>query len=653
LKTIDQVIGTVSRPERILQYGEGNFLRAFVDWQIDILNERTGFNGNVVVVQPRNREGAQGALINAQRGLYTVVLRGMAGGGRTEEYRTIRSVSRCVNPYTQFDAYLACAENPELRVVVSNTTEAGIEYRGGEGPEDRPQLSFPGKVTAFLYRRYTCFRGDPAKALVFLPCELIDRNGDALRAVVERHAAEWGLGEGFARWLGACVFCNTLVDRIVSGFPGGEAEALWKKLGYRDDLLTAGEPFYLWVIETPAPGVPPWEYRRELPLEEAGLRVIWTDNLEGYRTRKLRILNGAHSATALAAYLYGLDTVEQCVSDPAVYRFMRQAIFDEIIPSIEEPAGAGAREAAGTGVHVMAGPDDGADDDAGGGLFRFAQETLERFSNPFIKHQLLSISLNGVSKFKTRIVPSMLAYQKLYSRAPGALCCSLAALCVFYRGRGIAGGEMEGRRIKGGWELPYPIRDDERALRYFVDFWAALDAARGCPAAAAAGDVNRGAGTAAGMNADTGTNVDVNAVVPAGLSAALPAAPDSPVLQELVHGLLSRRDLWGEDLGRYPALEVAVAEALGTILRDGMGAALARAAGPAVGGSACAPGPAAGAEWLAAVEKPDAAVGLAAAENPAVEKPVSVSAPVPGSGLAADPAPDPGFAAGSGNEALP
>ncbi|MDR2177429.1 MAG: tagaturonate reductase [Treponema sp.] len=526
MKTIDQVIQTVSRPERILQYGEGNFLRGFADWQIDILNEKTGFNGNVAAVQPRNREGAQGAQINTQRGLYTTVLRGLEGGKKVEERRVIRSLSRCINPYTQFDEYFACAENPDLRFVFSNTTEAGISYHEGEKLPDRPQLSFPGKLAAFLHRRYERFQGDPSKALVIIPCELIDRNGDTLRHIVERHAAAWKLGEDFTRWLGACVFCNTLVDRIISGFPAGEEEALWEKLGYQDKLLTAGELFYLWVIEKPktAPGAPPWDYRREFPLEEAGLNVVWTSNLEFYRTRKVRILNGAHSSIALAASLYGLDTVDQCMTDPVLHKFTRRAIFDEVIPSIELDT----RADDGTGVEA---------------LTRFAHETLERFANPFIKHQLLSISLNGVSKFKTRVLPSILSYQQKYGRAPKALCCSLAALIVFYRGRNIADGEMEGRRTKNGENSPYPIRDDGEILRYFADLWAAFDKAPNPQPALST-----------------------------------PAALEPPMIQELVHKALSRRELWGEDLSVYPALEEAVRGALEIILKDGVGAALEQAA---------------------------------------------------------------------------
>jgi mannitol-1-phosphate/altronate dehydrogenase len=512
MQTISQALEIVERPERILQYGEGNFLRAFADWQIDILNEKTGFNGNIVAVQPRSREGGAGALINAQRGLYTTVFRGLRDGRAVEEFRPVKSLSRCVNPYTRFDEYFACTENPCLRFVFSNTTEAGIVYRAGEGLEDRPQISFPGKVTALLHRRYEFFHGDPAKALVFIPCELIDRNGEALRRLVERYAAEWNLGEGFTRWLKYCVFCNTLVDRIVSGFPGDDAGALWEGLGYRDDLLTAGEIFYLWVIERPPAGA--WNYREELPLEEAGLRVIWTDDLEFYRIRKVRILNGAHSSTVLAAYLYGLDTVGQCVENPLVYRFMRRAVFEEIIPSIELKGDAGvAREE----------------------LVRFAGETLERFANPFIRHRLLSISLNSLSKFKTRVLPSILSYHKKYRRIPRALCCSLAALILFYRGRNPSGDEMEGRR----GEESYPIKDDGEILRRFALLWAAVDK----------------------------------------------TAADPPALGELVRAVLACRDWWGEDLNAYAGIGEAVLESLALILREGMGEALTRAAGEDLEGS--------------------------------------------------------------------
>jgi mannitol-1-phosphate/altronate dehydrogenase len=513
MKTIEQTKQIVKRPERVLQYGEGNFLRAFADWQIDILNEKTAFNGNVVAVQPRSREGGAGARINAQGGLYTTILRGLEGGRKIEEFRTIRSLSRCVNPYTQFDEYFACAENPELRFVLSNTTEAGIAYNPGEHLGDRPQVSFPGKLTALLYRRYEYFRGDPVKALVCIPCELIDRNGDTLRGLVERYAGEWALGEGFTRWLGACVFCNTLVDRIVSGFPGGETEPLWERLGYRDELLTAGELFYLWIIEKPPAGA--WNYRGEFPLEEAGLKVIWTDDLEFYRTRKVRILNGAHSAAAPVAFLYGLDTVGQSVEDPQVSRFMRRAIFEEIIPALESGA---VVEAAASGAAAV----------SRDGLVRFAEETLERFANPFINHQLLSISLNSVSKFKTRVLPSILSYQKKYGRAPRALCCSLAALIMFYRGvnspgNADGGGEMEGRRAGE----PYLIRDDGDILRRFAALWAAADRTGG---------------------------YDV---------------PDSPALEGLVRAVLGCRDWWGEDLNDYPGIGEAVTAALGTILKDG------------------------------------------------------------------------------------
>jgi tagaturonate reductase len=433
MKKIIEVMEPVPRPEKVLQFGEGNFLRAFVDWQIDIANSKTGFNGNVVVVQPLER--GMGDAINAQKGLYTTLLRGVQKGQTIEEFRAIRSVSRCLNPYSRFDEYLRCAENPDLRFVVSNTTEAGIAYNAADRLSDRPPRSFPGKVCAFLFRRFEHFQGDPAKALVFIPCELIDKNGDTLKAIVERYAREWNLGEPFSAWLDSCDFCNSLVDRIVPGYPADEAGAVCEKLGYEDTLLTSAEIFHLWVIESKK------DHAGELPLTEAGLNVIWTDDMSFYRTRKVRILNGAHTSGVLAAYLYGLDTVEQCVKDPLISKMMRKAVFDEIIPSMEGNAAE---------------------------LTQYAGDVFERFANPYIKHLLLSISLNSVSKFKTRVLPSLTGYTAKTGRLPPVLVFSLAALIAFYQGGGLAGRELRGSRNGA----PYPIQDDEEVLKRFAALYA-------------------------------------------------------------------------------------------------------------------------------------------------------------------------------------
>ncbi|MDT4763031.1 tagaturonate reductase [Sphaerochaeta sp. PS] len=432
----------VKRPVRVLQYGEGNFLRAFADWKIDILNEKTDFNGNVVIVQPLER--GLGDMINAQKGLYTTVLRGVQSGKTVEEYRTINSVQECLNPYHEADyqAYMALASSKDLRFVFSNTTEAGIAYHEGDKLEDRPQVSFPAKLCAFLYKRYQAFSGDKTKGLIVIPCELIDKNGDNLKRIVEQYAHEWKLEAAFTTWLEeACDFCNSLVDRIVPGYPKAEAAQICEKLGYQDNLLVSAEIFHLWVIECHKDF-----HEDELPFAKAGLNVIWTDDMSFYRTRKVRILNGAHTLTVLAAYQAGLDTVQECIADKAlVYPFMHGGIFDEIIPSMD-----GSKEM----------------------LEQYAKDVLERFENPYNPHQLLSISLNSVSKFKTRDLPSLLGYYEKHKNLPKRLVFSLAALISFYEGT-----EYEGSALKGTRDgQTYLIQDSPEILATFAQLYKTRDA---------------------------------------------------------------------------------------------------------------------------------------------------------------------------------
>jgi tagaturonate reductase len=483
MKKITEALKPVPRPEKILQFGEGNFLRAFVDWQIDIVNEKTDFNGNVVVVQPL--EQGMGDTINEQRGLYTTVLRGVQNGGTVEEFRPVRSVARCINPYSRFDEYLDCAENPDLRFVVSNTTEAGIAYNAEDRISDSPPHSFPGKVTVFLFRRFEHFRGDPSKGLVFIPCELIDKNGDKLKEIVKRYAREWNLGDDFSAWLNSCDFCNSLVDRIVTGYPREEASTICEKLGYEDKLLVAAEIFHLWVIECEK------DHSVELPLVKAGLNVVWTKDMSFYRTRKVRILNGAHTSSVLAAYLYGLDTVEQCIKEPLIYKMMQKVIFEEIIPSMEGDAGK---------------------------LTQYANAVLERFANPYIKHFILSIAMNSVSKFKTRILPSLTGYIAKTGRPPAALSFSLAALIAFYQGKNLAGREMTGARDGAA----YSIQDDEDVLKRF-----------------------------AGLYSETPGN---------GVEKA----------RTITRAVLGSVDWWGEDLLAYTGLEDAVSGCLAAIWKTGV-----------------------------------------------------------------------------------
>jgi tagaturonate reductase len=280
---------------------------------------------------------------------------------------------------------------------------------------------------------------------VILPCELIERNGDALRELILRYAAEWRLGGDFRDWLESCDFCNTLVDRIVPGYPEEEAAALASQIGYEDRLLDAGELFYLWVIETKNQ-----KLRELLPFEQAGLKVVWTEDLSFYHTRKVRILNGAHTSGVAAAFLAGFNTVGECVRDSLIRGFMRKAVFEEIIPSMDSGDPGGAEI-----------------------LRRYGEDTFERFANPYVKHQLLSISLNSVSKFKTRVLPSLKGYFKKTGKLPPALCFSLAALIAFYRGAGPVEGELRGSR--GGES--YPIRDETEVLAEFAALHAGAEGA--------------------------------------------------------------------------------------------------------------------------------------------------------------------------------
>lgn len=435
MKNIKDVVSNVKRPIKVVQFGEGNFLRAFVDWQIDIMNEKAGFNGNVALVQPLGR--GMGEMINEQNGLYTTVLRGVMNGETVADFRQITSVERCVNPYEQFDEYMALSTLDTVRFVISNTTEAGIAYNPKDKKDDKPQSSFPGKVTAFLYNRYKHFNGALDKGIIFIPCELIDKNGDNLKKYVLQYAKEWNLEAEFTAWIeNACDFCNSLVDRIVPGYPRAEVDSLQAALGYQDNLLDAAEIFHLWVIECHNK-----THEDELPTVQAGLNVVWTDDMSFYRTRKVRILNGAHTMTVLASHAYGLDTVEECTKDPIISRFMKDGIFNEIIPSMD-----GDKEQ----------------------LEYYANAVLERFQNPYIKHFLLSISLNSTSKFKTRDLPSLLGYYQKNRKLPTHLCFALAALMNFYKGTEIVDGALIGHR----GDEEYKISDSPEVLETFKKIYS-------------------------------------------------------------------------------------------------------------------------------------------------------------------------------------
>lgn len=420
-------------PERVIQFGEGNFMRAFVDYFIDILNEKTGFNSKVVLVQPIPRASGfdPGTALNEQEGLYTLYLRGAKAGQKLEERRIISCVSRCLNIYADYAAVLACAENPELRYITCNTTEAGIIYDPDCKLEDTPPKSYPAKLTQFLYRRFKTF-GPGSKGFIILACELIDDNGRLLHQYVLDYARQWGLEKEFIDWLQTeNIFCSTLVDRIVTGYPAGESAALEAANGYRDQVLDTGELFGLWVIEGPA-----W-LKEELPFTEAGLPVLITDDHKPYKERKVRILNGAHTAVSLGAYLAGQDFVGDCLREDIIRNFMHRLIYQEIIPTLSLPA---------------------ADCTA------FADAVLERFQNPFIRHSLLAISLNSTAKWKARLLPSLKTSLRLTHQLPPCLTAAFAFYLAFYHGQEMTADGLRSQRQTGS----YLIKDDPAVLQFFA-----------------------------------------------------------------------------------------------------------------------------------------------------------------------------------------
>lgn len=477
----DTVSSRKKRPIKVIQFGEGNFLRAFVDYMIDILNEKELFDGGIVLVKPISFGSLE--QFHTQKGLYTVMLRGLVDGKPTTETRVIKSVEDAVDSYAEYEKYAEYAKCPTLRYVVSNTTEAGIVLDESDELSFCPPHSYPGKLTKFLYERAQAFDYDESKGLVMLPVELIDDNGIHLHECVKALAKKWELGDRFLRWLeSACVFTSTLVDRIVTGYPKDEIETIWENLGYVDRLLVTGEPFALWVIESQK------DLSSELPFQKAGLPVIYTDNQKPYKQRKVRILNGAHTSFVLASYLAGHDDVLSSMRDPLIQKYMQDTLMDEVIPTLTLPK-----------------------DD----LIAFAKAVTSRFNNPYIKHALLSISLNSVSKWRARCMPSLLGYVEKTGKLPGHLTFSIAALLAFYHGTEIKDGALIGSR--DGQE--YRIMDDEKVLRFFLDH----------------------------QNDDA---------------------------QALSKAYLSQTDFHGQDLTKVAGLEKAVGEYLADIRKLGMKAAL-------------------------------------------------------------------------------
>ena len=465
--------------DRVIQFGEGNFLRAFIDWQLDLLNEHTALDAGVVVVRPRNTVARRS--MNSQQGLYTTLIRGINDEGQiVSDTRLIRSVNREIHPVTDFDAFMALARDPAMRFVFSNTTEAGIALDPADTADSEPPASFPAKLTRLLLARWQHFAGAEDKGWVILPCELIDNNGQALRELVLHLAEEWQLPAAFSHWVTQHnTFCSTLVDRIVTGYPE-DASTLETELGYHDEYLVAGEVYYQFIIEGPQ-----W-VAEELHLDHLAPNIRIVDDIAPFKARKVAILNGAHTAMVPVAFLAGLDTVGEAMDDPAVNDFINGILRQEIIPVLDQS------------------PEE---------LNRFADAVLNRFRNPFIRHQLSAIALNGMTKFRTRLLPALLAVIQREGTPSPRLSFALAALLAYYR------GEREGEK--------YALQDDEHWLQRFKTLWAQQQ------------------------------NQQITSV-------------------QLVSEVLAEASHWGEDLSQYPELVASVSTQLDNIMALGMRAALAQ-----------------------------------------------------------------------------
>lgn len=472
-------------PERVLQFGEGNFLRAFADYWFDMANEKAGWNGKCVLVQPIAQGLTQ--LINRQEGLYTLYLRGRQNGEKVDAKRVISSVSRCLNPYEKqdYDAMMDVAAGEALEYIVSNTTEAGIVYAPSCRLEDCPPASFPAKLTQVLLHRWRAGR----PGVVVLSCELIDNNGKELLRCVNQYIKQWGLEEGFARWVnGDCTFCSTLVDRIVPGRIRDAAEAarLEDESGYRDALIDVGEVFGVWNIEGPE-----W-LAEKLPFRAAGLNCPVVPDVTPYKKRKVRILNGAHTGFVLGAYLAGYDIVRDCMQDDVILGFMNRMLHEEVIPTL---------------------PLDRQD------LEAFAAAVQDRFNNPFINHELMSITLNSTSKWRARNMPSLLEYAQTAGKLPPCLAMSFAAYIAFYSSdiQALTEQGLVCRRPKGN---EYTVSDDRWVLEFYYSRRGVSD-------------------------------------------------------ETLVHDVMTNEKMWGQDLTLVPGFEQAAAENLRRIRTEGARAAFA------------------------------------------------------------------------------
>ncbi len=397
-------------PERIVQFGEGNFLRCFVDWIVNAMNRTTDFNASVVVVQPIKEGMAE--QLNGQDCLYHTNIQGRVGGKAREEITRIDCISRALNPYTQHQAFAALAEQPEIRFIISNTTEAGIAYDPTCKFTDAPASSYPGKLTQLLFRRFLAFNGDKTKGVIIMPCELIFLNGHHLKECIYQYIELWkdDFGEKYAKfkeWFTKyCYVCTTLVDRIVSGFPRNDIAKIQKKISYIDNFVVQGEFFHLWVIEKPA-NMSIARLKREFPAEKANLNVLVVASEKPYHERKVTLLNGPHTVLSPVAFLSGVDIVRDACNHPLISKYIHKVQYDELMETLNLPTGE---------------------------LRQFASDVLERFNNPFVNHQVTSIMLNSFPKYCARDLPGVKTYLERKGSLPQGLVFGLAAIVTYYKG---------------------------------------------------------------------------------------------------------------------------------------------------------------------------------------------------------------------------
>ena len=414
--------------EKIIQFGEGNFLRAFIEWIIWKTNQKTDFDASVVIVQPIEKGMVD--MLNEQDCLYHLNLQGLDKGQSVDSVDMIDVVSRGLNPYREFEEYLKLAEQPQMRFVISNTTEAGIAFDPDCKLDDKPALSYPGKLTQLLYHRYEYFKGDMTKGFIIFPCELIFENGKHLKECIRQYIDLWNLGEGFSNWFeNACGVYSTLVDRIVPGYPRDTATQLCERVGYQDNMLDKAEIFHLWVIEAPK------EIAAEFPADKAGLNVLFVPSEAPYHERKVTLLNGPHTVLSPVGYLSGLNTVKECCEDPLIGKFVHKVMYEELLPTLNLPENE---------------------------LLQFAGDVMERFRNPFVKHFVTSIMLNSFPKFRTRDLPGIKTYLERKGELPAGLVLGLAAICTYYKG---------GKR---GEDEIVP-NDDPKIVQLLKDLWATDD----------------------------------------------------------------------------------------------------------------------------------------------------------------------------------